>query len=288
MKSLAQLDSWIAAKVRGWSGKLAGTPQTMELLEIRRGVLNEIRDHIQPKGEGRSIFPFNRIAIGMPAETFTEPREWEETVSSLLTEAGCALPGGLRVVVSVLEPGVDLGGCPFRVRFSNEAEKREVKPRPAAKLTVLRGEADATEFAIDSERINIGRMKEVISGKEGLRRRNDVAFSETETTVSREHASIIYEGLTGEFRLYDSWSRRGTQVFRAGRRFEVPKSPVHGFQLRSGDEIHLGDARVRFELLERGRTDQGDAHGVRGQHDRDQPAGSGGSIAKFMPDEDTP
>ncbi len=75
-----------------------------------------------------------------------------------------------------------------------------------------------------------------------------MAFAETETTVSREHAAIRYDSDTGKFRLYDSGSQRGTRVFRDGRRFEVTKDPAYGFQLRSGDEIHLGDAWLRFDV----------------------------------------
>jgi len=119
--------------------------------------------------------------------------------------------------------------------------------RPNAKLTVLRGEVEPTEYTIQSDRLNIGRLKEVIGEKDGLLRRNDIAFADTETTVSREHAYIRYDPESGKFRLYDSLSQRGTSVFRGGRRFEVPKGLTHGFQLRSGDEIHLGDARIAFE-----------------------------------------
>jgi pSer/pThr/pTyr-binding forkhead associated (FHA) protein len=74
-----------------------------------------------------------------------------------------------------------------------------------------------------------------------------VAFAETETTVSREHAHIRYDAESGKYRLYDSGSQRGTSIFRDGRRLEAPR--VRGVQLRSGDEIHVGDARVRFETV---------------------------------------
>jgi predicted component of type VI protein secretion system len=119
--------------------------------------------------------------------------------------------------------------------------------RPHAKLAILRGEADIAEYTIQADRVNIGRLKEVIGDKDGLRRRNDIAFADNETTVSREHAYIRYDAESGNFRLYDSLSQRGTSVFRDGRRFEVPKGVTHGFQLRSGDEIHIGDARIAFE-----------------------------------------
>lgn len=261
MRSLDRLDQWITTKVRAWSSRISGTPRSAELLEIRRDILNDVGNHIQPKSEGRSVFPYNTVSILIAAEDSSEravleqafgDNELEQTVSALLSEAGCPLPAGLRVTVSVAdEPGAAFAGRPFRVDYTNvKAAAGDAKrnSRPGAKLTVLRGQTDAAEYNIDSDRINLGRLKEVISDKEGLRRRNDVAFAETETTVSREHAFIRYDAETGQFQLYDSMSQRGTQVFRNGRRFEARKGPTHGFQLRSGDEIHLGDARVRFDI----------------------------------------
>lgn len=262
MRSLEQLDSWITNKVRAWSSKIPGTPRSREFLEIRRDILNDIRDHIQPRGEGKSLFPYNTVSIRIAAEdgsrqalleeAFAHDDELEQTVSALLSQAGCALPAGLHVTVEVAqEPAASSTGRPFRIDYSNV--KSAPAPamqntRPAAKLTVIRGEADAAEYIIASDRINLGRLKEVVSDKDGLRRRNDVSFAETESTVSREHAFIRYHAETGKFRLYDSRSQRGTTVFRQGRRFEVPKGPTHGFQLLSGDEIHLGSARLRFDI----------------------------------------
>lgn len=257
MKSLEQLDSWISSKVRVWSSRISGAPKSGELLEIRRDILNDIRDHIQPRGEGKSVFPYNTISIHIGAEdssqqalleqAFAQDDDLQQTISALLVEAGCSLPAGLQTTVFVAE-GVQ---PKFRIDYSNlksPAAPAIPDMRPAAKLTVILGQADATEYIIESDRVNIGRLKEVISDKDGLRRRNHISFAETETSVSREHAFIRYDVESGKFRLYDSMSQRGTNVFRDGRRFEVPKGPTHGFQLRSGDEIHLGSARLRFDI----------------------------------------
>jgi hypothetical protein len=207
------------------------------------------------------VFPYNRVAIRIHADgaeqqallasTLAAPEGLEQDVRELLTELDCTAPVGLQVGTEVVEgPGIDR----FTVGFSSEesvvveaAEPSVPKTRPQAKLTVLRGEAEPRELAIESNRVNIGRTKEV-AGKEGLRRRNDLAFVDSENTVSREHASIRYDAASGKFRLYDSGSQRGTLVFRDGRRLDVPKGP-HGLQLQSGDEIHFGQARVGFEVL---------------------------------------
>ena len=161
------------------------------------------------------------------------------------------MPAGLTVRVSVFDDAaLGSSGQPFVAEYSTRRERGfEVSrnSRPDAKLTILRGEADVAEYTIQADRVNIGRLKEVMGEKDGLRRRNDIAFADTETTVSREHAYIRYDTESGKFRLYDSLSQRGTSVFRDGRRLEVPKGVTHGFQLRSGDEIHIGDARIAFE-----------------------------------------
>jgi FHA domain len=262
MRSLEQLDSWITAKVKNWSSKVSGAPRTREILEIRRDILEDVRDHIQPKGQGRSVLPYNTISIQIAAgdpeqramleAAFSEDGV-EEDVRALLSEADCPVPAGFSVGVSVVEQtDLAMSARPFLAEYSNTKaaganSKVSRNARPNAKLTIVRGEANCTEYTIKSDRVNIGRLKEVMGDKDGLRRRNDIAFADTETTVSREHAYIRYDAESGKFRLYDSLSQRGTSVFRDGRRLEVPKGLSHGFQLRSGDEIHVGDARIAFE-----------------------------------------
>ena len=260
MRSLEQLDRWIASKLKAWSSETVGAPQSMDLLEVRREILQDIRDHIQPEGKGRNVFPYNTIEVYVRAvdsaqqalleRSFSGDEELEHTISALLSEAGCRVPRAFSVTVSVAEdPETALTGHPFHINYSHvKAAEKEASShaRPQAKLTVLRGQADSNEYIINSDRVNLGRLKEVISAKDGLRRRNDLAFAETETTVSREHAYLRYDPTSGNFRLYDAMSQRGTVVFRDGRRFAVPKGPTRGFQLRFGDEIYLGDVCLRF------------------------------------------
>ena len=260
MRSLEQLDRWIAGKVKNWTSRISGTPHGVELLEIRRDILEAIRDRIEPRGAGKSLFAYNSVSIQIAAQSdeerdvreaaFTGGAGLEQDIAELLREAGCPLPAGFTVMVEVVEDAaLAAADRPFQIDYERRKEAVERSPaadrRPAMKLTVVRGEADAAEYAIDAERVNIGRLKEVAGEKDGLRRRNDVAFAETETTVSREHAHIRFDVESGKYRLYDSGSQRGTSIFRGGRRLEA--SRVRGVQLRSGDEIHVGEARVRFE-----------------------------------------
>lgn len=263
MRSLEQLDRWIAGKLKAWSSQVSGAPQSPHLLEIRRDILEDVRDRIQPVGAGKSVFPYNAISLRIGAgdsdqqvlqeAIFCGDNALEQDVRELLSEAGCPVPAGLSVTVAVVEDmALASTEHPYRIDFlrTREAARREAarNARPNAKLRVLQGESDAPEYPIVSDRVNIGRLKEVVGEREGLRRRNDIAFADSETTVSREHAYIRYNSDTGKFCLYDSSSQRGTAVFRQGRRLEVPKGAVRGVQLQSGDEIHVGKACLVFEL----------------------------------------
>ena len=263
MRSLEQLDRWIAGKVKNWTGKVAGGAQSKELLEVRRDILEEIRDAIQPKGGGKSVFPCNEVSVRIAAPdererevcraAFAGEDGLESDIRELLAEAGCRIPAGFHLTTEVVEdPELAWSNRPFRIAYATRkggAEPRSAGgERPRAKLTVLQGEAEAREYQVAADRFYIGRMKEVVGDRDGLRRRNDLAFAETETSVSREHAYLRYDVEGGSFRVYDSNSQRGTLVFRGGRRLDVPRGAGGGVQLQSGDEIHLGNARILFEI----------------------------------------
>lgn len=265
MKSIEDLDRWIGSKVKRWSSKMGGGAHAPEVLEIHRDILEDVRDRIEPRSQGRYFFPYHRIVIHIEAVNEQQKELYqaafgEQTASgdltlgqeirALLAEAGSAVAKLVVEVEITVGAALTWTGRPFRIDYLNQ---RHTTPpvaaeRPPAKLIVVKGEAGAAEYAIVANRINIGRLKEVISEKEGLRRANDVAFSEGETTVSREHAFLSYDPPTGRFRVCDDRSQRGTSIFREGRRIEVPKGSRRGTQLQSGDEIHLGDARLRFEI----------------------------------------
>ena len=263
MRSLEQLDRWIAGKIRNWTTHVAGQPQSTHLLEVRREILEEVRDRIEAVGEGKNVFPYSAIEVQIGVEdeqqraivesAFVADDALPHQIREMLIEAGCA-PALVSVTVTIVDdPVLATADRPFRVQYSTLRTIPASRPagtavRPRARLSVLRGEADTTDLVIESDRVNLGRLKEVVGDRDGLRRRNDIAFADTETTVSREHAYVRYNAEEGRFRLYDSHSQRGTSIFREGRRLEVPRAASRGLQLHSGDEIHLGDARVLFTV----------------------------------------
>jgi hypothetical protein len=262
MRSLDRLEQWIAGRVRNFSSKATGAPQAKALLEIRRDLLNDIKTKIEPKGRGEYVFPFASVHVGIPARdsehrelceaAFVEDDSLADDIKNLLAEAGCNTRE-LEVSVTVQEDAAAaLKDPPFEVEYfrKKKTPKPPASSRPAAKLTVLRGTAHNAEYVINSDRINIGRLEEVVSDSGGLIRRNDLAFTDSERTVAREHAYIRYDAAAGKFRLCDHLSGdRGTRLFRDGRSIMVPRASDRGVQINSGDEIHLGTARVRFEIL---------------------------------------
>lgn len=264
MKSIELLDSWISHKIRNWSSRLAGEARVPELLEIRRELLNDVRDQIQPKGDGKLVFPYRSVRVRLAAATetqresletaFAQNDELQQDFASLLTEAGCPVPEGFHVSTEIIEDSaLARTHRPFQIEYANPKAatalpaSADVK-RPPAKLIVLRGLAEPNELVINADKVYLGRLKEVVGESGALRRRNDIAFAETETSVSREHAFITYDRDTGAYRLHDSRNQRGTSIFRDSRLLRAPKGSVQGITLQSEDEIHLGEARLAFRI----------------------------------------
>ena len=258
MKSLEELDRFIAEIVRRWAGRISGGPQQPQLLEIRREILNDIAGRVEPRGDGQYVFPFNHIEVCLRASgsdlrvlyesAFVEGDLLERDIRELLTDAGAAVKD-LTVTIRIQDAAAT-EMQPFEIEYllkKRAPQLKAVGTRPPARLIVLRGQSDVQTFQIERDRVNIGRMKEIVSDSGSLRRRNDVAFAEEETTVSREHANIVWEPASGRFRLNDVSSQRGTSIFRDGRRIDAP-SGGRGVHLQPGDEIHLGNARLRFEI----------------------------------------
>jgi hypothetical protein len=261
MKSLASVDRWLGRHFERWSSNLSGGSHPKEALEIRREILSAVRDRIEPKGDGEYLFPYQEILVRLGARdnehrdalmaAFVDENALEGQVRELLGEAECRGAESVAVAVEVLD---DPEAPPFKLEFRRVDKGKVVAGvaagprRPAAWLYVTKGKSDQTELFVGRDTVFLGRLKEVNSKDGGLRRRNDIAFDDSENTVSREHAHIRFED--GKFRLYHDLGERPTRLFREGRAVDVPVSGGRGTQLRSGDEIHLGEARLKFEVGE--------------------------------------
>jgi hypothetical protein len=139
----------------------------------------------------------------------------------------------------------------FHVDFSRGAVPELPPPQPSPvheiKLTITNGSAEKPAYALTLDRINLGRCVEVRDSRNHLLRTNHVAFTDAagaiNETVSRTHAHVDCR-TDGEFRLFDDRSAHGTSIVRNGKTISVPAGS-RGVRLLSGDEVVLGEARLR-------------------------------------------
>jgi len=241
-------------------------------LEIRRAVLDEAEAKVVAVGEGKRIFPYNRLRIHLlttgPEERAAleaatqEAWDLKNEIAGRLAERGCPVPAGFAVEVVFDEPRPEFGDR----RFFMEYEKAETPApasvasapsagesvRPVLELTVVKG--NATQRVYDFEglpRIHLGRLEEVVDGDGRVRRRNDVAFreeGEINTTVSREHARIAWDDAAGGYWLRAEQNASGTRIYRAGRTIDVSAHDRRGVRIQPGDEIYLGRACLKVGM----------------------------------------
>jgi hypothetical protein len=123
----------------------------------------------------------------------------------------------------------------------------------AAWLEVLEGTTYQRTAVISRREFNIGRTEQVVHHRTGaLLRTNHLAFQRpaagdlVNRSVSRRHARIAAVG--DLFLLLDSGSENGTKIERGTATLFVQRStpPSAGIELKDGDVLVLGRARVRF------------------------------------------
>ncbi len=235
-----------------------------ELAEIRLAVLDAVKAKSH-RASGKNVFPYNVVNIhllGVPTEqasVFTSEFLTEYFIEELktgLSRSSYRFPSDLHVEIHTT-PTLPLPGEPW-LSVATELKPGKntgaaVKGRRPAKLVVTHGKANKAEIPLDETRINIGRTVEVYRAG-GPSRKNDLAFTqenEINQTVSREHAHILYSRKTAEYRLfndrlYKGEANCGLWILRDGLSRPVHRN-TRGTVLKSGDEIHLGSAVVRFQ-----------------------------------------
>lgn len=237
-------------------------------LEVLHAILDEVDARVEPAGRGTRMFPFNKIKISIVAPTrdararfagvLDEP-PLEQRISDRLRQRGCDAPAlHVRIVyVAQSEPGWLSSDCHIdcsRVAQS-DLPASESASAPEIRLTVTRGAADKPSYVLALDQINLGRCGEVRDSRNRLVRTNHVVFKDGEDaindTVSRHHAHIERLDDTREYRLSDDRSAHGTSIARNGKTIPVP-SGSRGVRLQSGDEISLGEARLRVRIAESG------------------------------------
>jgi len=265
----------LLGKARRLESRIAGTldraaqglvrPAAREPLEIVHAILDAVEQEVQPTGRGTRVFPFNRIEVSLLAPSpeargrleavFNGAAPLQARIDERLRAAGCRAPDVLLAIQYVEHSGESWRTPEFDLAFARIAEEpvetkvRDAKP-PRVELVVLRGVAERRNYSIVAARIDVGRCAEVRDSRNRLIRTNHVVFTEgtgANQTVSRQHAHIACDSGTGHVRLHDDGSEHGTGIVREGRTVPVPRGS-RGVRLRSGDEIVLGEARMRIRL----------------------------------------
>jgi hypothetical protein len=263
MNWLEELERKLQAGIGGLAKTVAGAPKEKSLIEICKDVEEDLRSKILAQGRGVRTFPFNRIDLlvfvkdeeqrAAYESVFTGEGGFAERIVAMLAEEG-ARPRELHTEILVSVDGEQARlDRPYHLRCSRSTVVKPVvdASRKTARLTVLRGQALTPEVLTRADRVNIGRLVEVSATNGSVIRINDLAFDENETTVAREHAFLRWDAAAGAYLLFDALSgTRGTRLFRSGESYTLPKGASKGAQLRHGDEIHLGQARIRFELVD--------------------------------------
>lgn len=262
MSLFAEFEKTIERGFRRWTERMFGAADSNQLLLVHRAILEEIETKIQTVARGKRVFPYPRLVVTLASAdagrravyqtAFGEDGRLEKDIRDTLEGARCELPRGFQVEVKTVEVETvaEARERAFEIGYSSESAKApDPGPAPLARLTIVKGKAEAAEYTLDKARTNLGRLAELTDSEQRVVRRNDVVFEEdgdeANATVSRKHANIRLAD--GDYRLCDEGSEFGTRVFRDGRTIEVPAGNRRGEKLRSGDEIYLGRARLRFE-----------------------------------------
>jgi hypothetical protein len=267
----------LLGKARRLESRIAGTldqavkglgrPTPREPLEIVHAILDAVEQEIQPTGRGTRAFPFNRIDVSVLAPSreargrleavFDGATPLRARIAERVGSSACAVPE-LEVVIQYVDQAGDRWRTPeFNLEFARVdpaplvVDEEHEPTVPRIDLAVLKGTAERRNYSFVATRIELGRCSEVRDSGHRLIRTNHVAFTDgaadANLTVSRQHAHIACEAATGHVRLYDDGSSDGTGIVRGGRTVPVPRGS-RGVRLRSGDEIALGEARLRIRF----------------------------------------
>ena len=262
LASTRALESRLTAAVEQ-AAHTVTAPAAVTALEIVQQAVDDIALQVHPSGRGRYAFPFNTVIV-----TFATPTP--EHLARL--DAICTGPPTLheRVVRRLVSAGCIAADVDVSVRFADAVEPTWARPefhlalarvdqsaRPSrdpalrVELIVTHGTADRGAYSFSSLPVALGRGADVRDGRQQLLRVNHVAFAdngdEVNSSVSRRHARIELDADTRRPRLIDDNSAQGTSVVRLGKGIGVPRGS-RGLVLQSGDEIVLGQARLRVRL----------------------------------------
>ena len=237
-----------------------------EPLELVHAILDAVEEQVQPAGRGTHVFPFNRLKISVVAPSREARARLEAVVDGSPTlrdrvldrlhGVGCDVTDLSAKVSYVSKAAADWQHPQFRVEFIRAPQVSPSgppvsKPKRRLKLAVVSGTVEASASSFTQTRTDIGRCAEVRDDRHRLIRTNHVVFMDdgarVNESVSRCHAHVAYQESSGDYRVYDDRSAHGTGVLRNGRTILVAPG-TRGVRLQSGDEIVMGEARLRVTI----------------------------------------
>ena len=262
LASTRALESRLTAAVEQ-AAHTVTAPAAVSALEIVQQAVDDIALQVHPSGRGRYAFPFNAVVVTFAAPTPEQqarldaicsgPPTLHERVVRRLASAGC--------VAADVDVSVEFAAAPetawarpdFHVALArvDAAARAPRQPALRVELIVTHGAADRGAYSFSTLPIAIGRGADVRDHRQQLLRVNHVAFVDTSddvaSSVSRRHARIELDAETGRPRLIDDNSAQGTSVIRHAKGIPVPRGS-RGLALQSGDEIVVGQARLRLRI----------------------------------------
>lgn len=263
MSRLHDLERRIDEKLRGML-RSSSPDQKRELLEVHRAVLDDVAAHVDTLPRGKQTFVYTQLDVKILLPNpelrrsyelvFVEADALSRDIRQRLEDQRVELPGRLLVQVELVpELSPDVATRGFDVHYVSAPIQQDLKEVAEVRFTIISGSAQQQQLLLKKRRINLGRLAEVVDAEQRLTRQNDVAFRDDapapNQSVSRAHAHIEFDPEDTVFRLYDDRSAHGTTVVRDGAVIPVPPGPSKGVALRDGDEIVLGHARLRFEVV---------------------------------------
>ena len=260
-----KLETIIARTVNDAAQRVAPSG-SREPLELVHAILDAVEEEVQPAGRGTHVFPFNRLKISVVAPSREVRARLEAVVDGSPTlrdrvldrlhGVGCDVTDLSARVSYVSKAAADWQHPQFRVEFVRAPQVSPSGPpapqlRRRLELAVVSGTVETSASAFTQTRTDIGRCAEVRDDRHRLIRTNHVVFlddgARVNESVSRCHAHVAYQESSGDYRVYDDRSAHGTGVLRNGRTILVAPG-TRGVRLQSGDEIVLGEARLRVTI----------------------------------------
>jgi hypothetical protein len=266
MSFLRKLEQSLDKRVRSIFGGHHEGPGSREAIELYRDALDQIGARATVGKRGDRVFPFDIVRIELRAEdaerkslleALFDPAQMVDDIRAALAGERVTAPANLSV--SIHYPPEAVVEMRILCEKSAPVEAPPLEPAPPPQhqiipvlVRTLAGVSSEPEFTADRLRVNIGREQDVVDPMGRAVRRNDLWFpegaDEANATVSRSHAHLKFDAASGEWRIYDDGSTLGTSLFRDGKRIEVPAHGPRGVMLLPGDEIYLGQARLRLEI----------------------------------------